>query len=1140
MDGDLSDNVVTSTSMHEYFTQLQKEIDICYEIAQKARKKGLDPEFIVEIPQAQDLASRVEQLVGPKGIAPIIRQATKKIGNRELVSLEIAREIVKGENYKFKNVEKALDQAIRTGLAILTEGVLVAPLEGIADVKLGKNKDGTNFVDLYFSGPIRSAGGTGQAMSVLIADVVRRDLKIGRYLPTDGEIERYKEEIPLYKRVQHLQYLPSVEEIDLIARNCPICINGEGTEDEEVTGYRDLPRVGTNRLRSGACLVIAEGLCLKAPKIYKHIKKLKLKGWEFLDTFINKGNEVKKENGAIPEITPSTKYIGEVIAGRPVFSHPSKKGGFRLRYGRARTAGLASTAINPATMYLLDGFITVGTQMKTERPGKGTIGTPCDQIEGPIVLLQNGDLVQINSVDKIKRGISKIIDLGEILIPYGEFIENNALLPDASYVYEWWIQDLQKSVNCLPNDHSYASIIKAENDVQNIVNQDLNKTVDLTRPSYKDAFDISERYSVPLHPNFNLFWHDIERDNLTKLSRYIKEYGRIIFDEELKLILPQNKDVKNILVDLGACHKQRDENLILDKYSYPIIRCCGLDVSDGFIIESKNYNSLDGDNTLELVTKLSGVRIQARSPFRIGTRMGRPEKAAPRKMKPPPHILFPLGNYGGNQRLLRTAAEKDKIEIEAGKRICPKCNKSTYKLFCSCGTHTKVVDGRIETHEINLTNELKQAKNKIKERNIPDTIKGVIGTISKNKTPEPLEKGILRAKHDVYVFKDGTIRFDMTDAPLTHFKPGEIGVSLKRLKDLGYTKDFLGNELKNNYQICELKVQDVIISRHCAEYFIQASRFIDDLLVKFYGLNKFYGIRKIQDLTGHLVIGLAPHTSAGALGRIIGFTNTQVCYAHPFYHATKRRNADGDEDGLMLLMDVLLNFSHSYVPDKRGGRMDLPLILTTRIDPAEVDKEAHNLDTLHRYPLDFYESTMKHEHSKNLESIMGLVSSRIGSRLQYEGFGFTHDTTDISVGPKESTYKTLKSMMDKMNVQLGLAAKIRAVDEADVAYKVIERHFLPDVLGNLRAFSKQSVRCPLCNTIYRRAPLKGICTKCNGKLTLTVHERSIKKYLDISRKIAKQYNLPIYAQQRITLVEKSINSLFESDKVNQTKIIDFL
>jgi DNA polymerase II large subunit len=1627
MDGDLSKNIEASSIMREYFSHLQEELDSCYSLALDARKKGKDPELKIEIPQALDLAARVEQLVGPKGISPKIRKASKRIGNRELVSIEIAKEIVNGKTYSFKKDEDAINQAIRTGLAILTEGVLVAPLEGIADVKIGKNNDGTNFVDLYFSGPIRSAGGTGQAMSVLIADIVRRELNIDKYIPTSGEIERYKEEIPLYKRAQHLQYLPSVEEIDIIIRNCPICINGEGTEDVEVTGYRDLSRITTNRLRGGACLVIAEGLCLKAPKIFKHVQKLKLTGWKFLDTFINKGEENNNKKGGIPVITPSSKYIGEVIAGRPVLSHPSKKGGFRLRYGRARTAGLASTAINPATMYLLDGFITVGTQMKTERPGKGTIGTPCDLIEGPIVLLQNGDLIQINNVDNIRKEVKKIIDLGEILIPYGEFIENNALLPDSSYVYEWWIQDLQKSIGCLPKSYTFDEIIKADTNLKNKIKRDFARDIDLQTPSYKDAFTLSEKYSIPLHPNFNLFWHDICKDDLVQLSKYIKESGKIDYNKNLKLILPLDSEIKNILLELGCCHKQREGKLIIDTFSYTLIRCCGLDISKNDIIETDRYKFIERkEDTLSLVTQLSGITIRARTLFRIGTRMGRPEKAAPRKMKPPPHVLFPLGNYGGNQRLFKTAAEKKSIEVEAGKRKCPKCNKATYKLLCSCGAHTKVMAGRIETHEIHIAEELNKAKRNIKERNLPDTIKGVIGTISRHKTPEPLEKGILRAKHNVHVFKDGTTRFDMTDAPLTHFKPKEIGISLKRLKEMGYTKDYLGNDLKYNEQICELKVQDVIISKSCAEYFVQVSKFVDDLLIKFYGLNRFYNIRKLQDLTGHLVIGLAPHTSAGALARIIGFTQTQVCYAHPFFHATKRRNClspntniltlnsekpvitsmqdfyhktdsseiiiddfdtkqktvegistfalnpqngkyeikkiksvikvkapkhllkiklksgrsfisspshrvvvwsngkivykkmlelqeddkffvshsidfsdkdvkvidllsefskvnnryedvvvrgaeelvrkcvdklgglkctsrklelnkktfsnylyrnsiplttllkllelchekidaipgecmlgvkrdhttipriikvdetfmrllgyylsegytrytkkscyqvdfvctendirddltccindvfninpykdkygicvsnrlihdffvnilgigknaknkripsrfialpkhkmrellrayfsgngsvekdrlhvscssvdhgllkdiglqllrfnifyrlkeerkkvggaakkfynkkgkspvfdlyyisirssharkfcekigfslkrkqsslesvvlkerkprlntfgnfilddikeirsiksdseflydvevedlhnfpindfifsancDGDEDGLMLLMDALLNFSHSYIPDKRGGKMDLPLILTTRIDPAEVDKEAHNLDTLTRYPLDFYEATLKHEHSKNLESIMGLVSSRIGSELQYEQFGFTHDTNDISAGPKESLYKTLKSMMDKMNVQLNLAAKIRAVDEADVAYKVIERHFLPDVLGNLRAFSKQSVRCPLCNTTYRRIPLQGSCIKCGGKLTLTVHEMSVKKYLDISRKISKEYNLPIYACQRINLVEKSINSLFESDKIIQKKIIDF-
>jgi len=432
------------------------------------------------------------------------------------------------------------------------------------------------------------------------------------------------------------------------------------------------------------------------------------------------------------------------------------------------------------------------------------------------------------------------------------------------------------------------------------------------------------------------------------------------------------------------------------------------------------------------------------------------------------------------------------------------------------------------------------AQKNIKEPTLPETIKGVIGTISKHKTPEPLEKGILRAKHNVHVFKDGTTRFDMTDAPLTHFKPSEINVSMKRLKELGYTKDYLGNPLENDNQICGLKVQDVIIARAGAEYFTQVAKFIDDLLVKFYGLERFYKIRKLEDLTGHLTVGLAPHTSAGSLSRIIGFTDTQVCFAHPFYHAAKRRNCDGDEDGLMLLLDALLNFSHSYIPDKRGGKMDLPLILTTRIDPSEVDKEAHNVDTLSRYPLEFYESTLQHINPKDLEDKMGLVASRLGTELQYEKFGFTHDTDDISSGPKMSNYKTLKTMMDKMNAQLSLAARIRAVDEADVAYKVIERHFLPDIIGNMRAFSKQSVRCPTCNISYRRPPLQGACNKCGGKLTLTVHEKSVKKYLEISKDVAHRYNIPPYAQQRIVLVEKSIDSLFTSDKVKTTKLTDFL
>ena len=72
-----------STRMKAYFDELQKDVDMCYAIANEARAKGHDPEVTVEIPQAKDLAARVEELVGPKDVARRIREVARKIGNRE-------------------------------------------------------------------------------------------------------------------------------------------------------------------------------------------------------------------------------------------------------------------------------------------------------------------------------------------------------------------------------------------------------------------------------------------------------------------------------------------------------------------------------------------------------------------------------------------------------------------------------------------------------------------------------------------------------------------------------------------------------------------------------------------------------------------------------------------------------------------------------------------------------------------------------------------------------------------------------------------------------------------------------------------------------------------------------------------------
>jgi DNA polymerase II large subunit len=176
-----------------------------------------------------------------------------------------------------------------------------------------------------------------------------------------------------------------------------------------------------------------------------------------------------------------------------------------------------------------------------------------------------------------------------------------------------------------------------------------------------------------------------------------------------------------------------------------------------------------------------------------------------------------------------------------------------------------------------------------------EPFKGVKELISQDRIPEPLEKGLARQNFGLTMFKDGTVRFDATNSPITQFKPSWIGTSIEKLKELGYTHDIDGNPLANSEQIVEIRMQDIIIPYESGRYLVSTCKYIDTLLEKFYGKLSFYNVKNHEELIGHLIIGLAPHTSVGIVGRIIGFTETHVCFATPNWHSAKRRDADGDQ-----------------------------------------------------------------------------------------------------------------------------------------------------------------------------------------------------------------------------------------------------
>jgi DNA polymerase II large subunit len=281
-----------------------------------------------------------------------------------------------------------------------------------------------------------------------------------------------------------------------------------------------------------------------------------------------------------------------------------------------------------------------------------------------------------------------------------------------------------------------------------------------------------------------------------------------------------------------------------------------------------------------------------------------------------------------------------------------------------------------------------------------------------------------------------------------------------------------------------------------------------------------------------LVVGLAPHTSAGIVCRIIGFSKTQGFFAHPYIHAATRRDCDGDEACVILLMDAFLNFSKQYLPSSRGSTMDAPLVLTSTLAPAEVDDMVLDIDIAWQYPLELYEAALQYKMPWEIK--IRQIKAQLGKPEQYEGFGFTHDFTDMNETVRCSAYKTLPSMEDKLRGQMELAEKLRAVDMSDVARLVIEKHFLKDTKGNLRKFGMQEFRCVNCNEKFRRPPLVGKCTECGGKVIFTISEGSVVKYLEPTISLAKKYNVSTYLQQSIELLQFRIEGVFGKDKEKQT------
>jgi len=218
--------------------------------------------------------------------------------------------------------------------------------------------------------------------------------------------------------------------------------------------------------------------------------------------------------------------------------------------------------------------------------------------------------------------------------------------------------------------------------------------------------------------------------------------------------------------------------------------------------------------------------------------------------------------------------------------------------------------------------------------------------------------------------------------------------------------------------------------------------------------------------------------------------------------------------------------------------MDAPLLVQPIVIPQEVQRQAHNFEVVKELPLSFFEATLAREKASEVKGVETL-KSRLETEKQFYGHYFTHNTSTLTTSKSRSAYSTLGSLLEKLDMQIRTADIIDAIDPNEVVSMVMTTHLLPDIMGNLRAYSGQSFRCTTCGASYRRIPLSQICNECGSKLIQTMTRPSVKKYLKLAKRLLGKYQIDPYLRGRVLGLLDELELVFGKEESDQALLTDY-
>lgn len=1024
---------------------IEEHLTAIIDMAKRARLRGLDPETE---PEVMIVHSRAElmQLLMPRlnGFGSRADELISTLGP-DMAGFKIAEETMLGKFGYFSDEEKIL-LAIRAGLITMNQGYDDSAVFSISGVRISPQPQKSliiNYNSLVFK--VRSID---LARSVIIADYLRRNEHLGVYKFSNEDFINLYNGTPKIQRIAHI--------IKEVVNHLQVGISSDDGVDVVV---RVLLSIVKNK-----------------NKLLKLVKSLNLEGWSWLETL---------------SFTRSSSYI--VL---PLSQHG--KGGFKIRYGRAHNTGFGAIGVHPATMVLLNGLIRPGSRLKINIAPWRVIVVPVDTIDGPIVELKDGSIVEIKNLNdafKVSEQIVRILHLGDILISYNDLVIFNAKLKRAGFCNEWWQLLLARR---LQENNNIRNIIRvlgfSDETLDRIIQGDMI-------PNNVQAVELSRKLGLPLHPQYTFNWDALSVDEFLQLRRLLQS-SKLTFQND-KLVLRSVPEIKRLFKKLLIPYSSSNGFLEVSN-GIALLSCLNLD-------SDVDFEKIKWMNINDVIYSISGITIMPRFVNNVNLSL----IVKKQKMESLGHTIIPF-----NVDDLTTINDNN-INVELPIRICSICNKITYKYQCPkcgsrtikgyhclrCGSYTDSTicpqcGSKTESHDLfNIS--IEEYHKAIK--NIGLGAPNVFKPVKDSKGYEVIEKGILRAFNEVLVSNDGVIKVRLINAPLTQFKPKDIGVDIKILKSLGYNYDVEGNPLKSDDQIVNLLPYDIILPKHVGEIFLRITKFVDAELQKLYNLPPFYYILSLHELIGHLIIGFAPNSRIGIVGRIIGFTNSDVLYANPSWHLAKGRKCNGHEDYIALALDLALNYSSSYL-----GLNNRPFIINTSIKEVKIINE----------PITIYDSAWTEEHVSAIPQSKELT--------KYNKFMIHSSFLNNPVYTSED-----QNMLSIIEKYLNIIPKLEYIN-VEKNLLMLSAQLLPILKKNLLLYLTSGFICVKCGLLYKRPPLSGVCDRCNSDLKPIFNVQELAQHITILDKISslikKQPNI---LQNIVSLIHDVVKEVGVEEKLDR-------